>query len=170
MKQSTWSLWMCEPRTRVWEVGSPLRLDMRPQVEGFEAGSSWQLWIGDPRFRVLEDIHPAECGHAILCTGSAKVFTRETIHVTPGIVSEEGCQHGDCGHVHQVLGCRLRSPWRPCMCDPVSVSGMFLTWRWCTFDFRYRVWGVQSPYGLWTCDPMCRVWKGASVETVDVLP
>lgn len=22
---------------------------------------------------------------------------------------------------------------------------------------------VQSPYGLWTCDPMCRVWKGASV-------
>ena len=91
---------MCEPRTRVWEVGSPLRLDMRPQVEGFEAGSSWQLWIGDPRFRVLEDIHSAKCGHVIPCTGSAKVFTRETIHVTPGIVSEEGCQHEDCGHVH----------------------------------------------------------------------
>ena len=47
--------------------------------------------------------------------------------MTPGIVSEEGCQHGDCGHVHQVLGCGLRSPLRPCMCDPVSVSGMFVT-------------------------------------------
>ena len=48
------------------------------------------------------------------------------------------------------------------MCDPVSVSGMFLTWRWCTFDFRYRVWGVQSPYGLWTCDPRHSIWEVGS--------
>ena len=79
LKQSTWSLWMCEPRARVWEVWSPLRQDVRPQVQGLEEGSPWQLWICDPRFRVLEDIHPAECGHVILHTGSAKVFTRETV-------------------------------------------------------------------------------------------
>ena len=29
---------------------------------------------------------------------------------------------------------------------------------------------MGSPYGWWTCDPTCRVLKGASVETVDVLP
>ena len=111
------------------EVRSPLRLGVQPQVQGLEVGSPWKLWICDPRFRVLEDIHPAECGHVIPYTGSAKVsrFTRETGHVTPGIVSEKGCQHGDCGHVHQVLGCGLQSPWRLCMCDPVSVSGMFVT-------------------------------------------
>ena len=125
LKQSTWSLWMCEPRTRVWEVGSPLRLDMRPQVEGFEAGSSWQLWIGDPRFRVLEDIHSAKCGHVIPCTGSAKVFTRETVDMYTRCL-DVGCGHpGDC------------------MCDPVSVSGMFVTLE--AFDFRYRVWGCCHP-------------------------
>ena len=70
---------MCEPRARVWEVGSPLRLDMQPQVQGLEVGSLWKLWICDARFRVLEDIHPAESGHVIPCTGSAKVFTRETV-------------------------------------------------------------------------------------------
>lgn len=31
------------------------------------------------------------------------------------------------GHVHQVLGCGLESSWRLCMCDPVSVSWMFVT-------------------------------------------
>ena len=70
---------MCEPRTRIWEVRSPLRLDMRLQVQGLEMGSLWKLWICDPRFRVLEDIHPAECGHVIPYTGSAKEFTRETV-------------------------------------------------------------------------------------------
>ena len=98
---------MCEPRARIWEVGSPLRLDMRPQVQGLEAGSPWQLWICDPRFRVLEDIHPAECGHVIPYRGPASVHQGDCDHVTPGIVSEEGCQHGDCGHVHQVFGCGL---------------------------------------------------------------
>ena len=104
---------------------SPLRLDMRPQVEGFEAGSSWQLWIGDPRFRVLEDIHSAKCGHVIPCTGSAKVFTRETVDMYTRCL-DVGCGHpGDC------------------MCDPVSVSGMFVTLE--AFDFRYRVWGCCHP-------------------------
>ena len=87
-------------------------------------GSPWKLWICDPRFRVLEDIHPAECGHLIPCTGSAK---GDCGPVTPGIVSDKGYQHGDCGHVHQVLECGLWSPWRLCMCDPVSVFGMFVT-------------------------------------------
>ena len=70
---------MCEPRARVWEVVSPLRLDVQPQVQGLEVGSPWQLWICDPRFRVLEDIHPAECRHVVPCIGPAKVFTRETV-------------------------------------------------------------------------------------------
>ena len=70
---------MYEPRARVWEVVSPLRLDVWPQVQGLEAGSPWELWICDPRFRVLEDIHPGECGHVIPCTGSAKVFIKETV-------------------------------------------------------------------------------------------
>ena len=98
---------MCEPRTRVLEVRSPLRLDMQPQVQGLEVGSLWKLWICDARFRVLEDIHPAECGHVIPYTGPASVHQGDCDHVTPGIVSEEGCQHGDCGHVHQVFGCGL---------------------------------------------------------------
>ena len=29
-------------------------------------------------------------------------------------------------YVHQVLGCGLQSPSRLCMCDPVSVSEMFV--------------------------------------------
>ena len=60
-------------------------------------------------YRVCKGVHQGDCGH-----------------VTPGIVSEEGCQHGDCEHVHQVLGCGLWSPSRLCMYDPVSVSGMFV--------------------------------------------
>ena len=61
-------------------------------------------------YMVCKAIHQGDCGH-----------------VTPGIVSEEGCQLGDCGHVHHVLGCGLQSPWRLCMCDTGSVSGMFVT-------------------------------------------
>ena len=61
-------------------------------------------------YRVCKGGHHGDCGH-----------------VTPGIVPEEGCQHEDYGHVHQVLGCGLGSPWRLCMCDPVLVSGMFVT-------------------------------------------
>ena len=30
------------------------------------------------------------------------------------------------------------------------------------------VWRMQLPWKLWTCDPSFRVWKGVTLESVDV--
>lgn len=40
---SSWRLWTCEPRCRVWEVGLLWKLEMQFQVPGHRrVGSSWE--------------------------------------------------------------------------------------------------------------------------------
>ena len=55
------NMWMCEPRARVWERGSPLRLDMQP------------------RCRVLRRVHLGNCGYVTPGSGSWRTFTLQNV-------------------------------------------------------------------------------------------